>query len=305
MYDLIIVGGGPAAITAGIYAGRKQINTLIITKDWGGQMQWTNRIENYPGFKETGGPELVDKMVNHLKSCAGDAVKVKEGVKAEKITEDKNGFRVKTDKEDFLSKAVIVATGNRPKKLGILGEEEFANKGVSYCPICDGPVFQNKETAVIGGGNAGLESALDLLNYSPKVYLLEFMSQLTGDEALVEEVRQNPKIEVLTNVEAKEIKGQDFVGGLVYKDKKTEKEKEIEVEGVFIEVGSIPNSDLVKDMLELNEHGEIKIDKNNRTSQKGVFASGDCSDIRYKQIVIAAGEGAKALLEASRYLSGD
>lgn len=304
MHDLIIIGGGPAALSAGIYAGRKQINTLLLTKDWGGQMQWTNRIENYPGFSKVSGQDLIEKMVDHFKENTGDFVKIQKEVEVKEITKEEKIFNISLDDNLYQSKSVLVATGRRPKKLGVKGEDEFANKGVSYCPICDGPVFKDKEVAVIGGGNAALESALDLLSYCPKVYILEFMDKLTADEVLINEVKNNSKIEILTNVEVKEIRGENFVGGLVYEDRDNKKTQEVKVEGVFISIGSVANSDFIKNMLELNENGEIKVGKNNKTSQDGVFASGDCTNIRYKQIIIAAGEGAKAALEASRYLSG-
>jgi len=302
-YDLIIIGGGPAAISAGIYAGRKKLRTLLLTKEWGGQLNWTNLIENYPGFESITGPELVRKLVSHLKKYQGQDLEIKEGSEVKKITvENEHLIKVETGKS-YQAKALIIATGRNYKKIGITGEEEFIGKGVSYCVTCDGPLFKDKKVAVIGGGNAGLEAALDLLNYASQIYLLEFLPQLTADESLQERVKNNSKINVLTNVAVEEIKGDRLVKSLVYQEGDSGQNKEIAVEGIFIEAGTIADSFVVKNVIELNQEGEIKIDAQNKTSVRNIFAAGDVTDVSAKQIVVAAGEGAKAALSAYQYLT--
>ncbi len=301
-YDLIIIGGGPAAISTGIYAARKKLKTLLLTKDWGGQLNWTNLIENYPGFELISGPELVKKLVAHLKRYQGEDLEIREGNEVKKIeVENEHSIKVKTDKS-YQAKALIVATGRNYKKLGITGESEFTGKGVSYCVTCDGPLFKDKKVAVIGGGNAGLEAALDLLNYASQIYLLEFLSQLTADESLQERVGNSSKIDIFTNAAVREIKGGQLVESLVYQERSSGQHREIAVQGVFVEVGTIANSALLKNVVELNQEGEIKIDAQNRTSVKNIFAAGDVTDVSGKQIVVAAGEGAKAALNAYQRL---
>jgi len=303
LYDLIIIGGGPAAINAAIYAARKKVKTLLIAKSWGGQMRWTNLIENYLGCDSVTGPELIKKFVHHLETVKKYGLEVKEGEEATEVQMKKDRvIEVKTDKGVYPAKALIVATGRRAKKLGVPGEETFTGKGISHCPTCDAPFFKNKAVAVIGGGNAGLEAALDMTKYASRIYLLEFKPHLMGDECFRERINQYSQIEVITNAEVKEIKGGQFVRGLVYQKRDSGEIKEIAVEGVFIEIGSIPNSHLVANVVELNKEGEIKIDSRNRTSEPNIFAAGDVTDISHKQIIIAAGEGAKAVLNAYEYL---
>ena len=299
---MIIVGGGPAAISAGIYAVRKELKTLLIAQDWGGQLNWTNLIENYPGFESITGPELVKKLVAHLKKYQGEDLEIKEGNEVKKVeVENERLVKVEAD-NSYQAKALILATGRNYKKIGVTGEERFAGKGISYCVTCDGPIFKDKKVAVIGGGNAGLEAALDLLDYASKIYLLEFLPQLTADEYLQKMVRKNSKINILTNVAVQEIKGEQFVNGLVYQERDSQKEKEITLEGVFVGIGTRANSSPVKNVVELNQEGEVKIDEKNRTSVRNIFAAGDVTDVSHKQIVVAAGEGVKAALNVYQYL---
>jgi thioredoxin-disulfide reductase len=303
MYDLIVIGGGPAAITAGIYGARRKLKTLLITKDWNGQVSWTAFVENYPGFESISGPELVDKLVSHLKKTKEYGLEIKKGFEVKEVgLADNDILEIKADSEVYQSKALVIATGRRPKKLGVPGEDKFTGKGVSYCPICDAPLFKDKAVAVVGGGNAGFEAALDLTKYASKIYLLEFAPKLSCDECFVERLEESSKTTILTNVLVKEIKGKDFVESLVYQDRNSKETKEISVEGVFVEIGSVPNSSLVENMVELNEEGEIKIDLKNTTSRQNVFAAGDVTDVSHKQIIIAAGEGAKAALNAYDYI---
>lgn len=303
MYDLIIVGGGPSAVTAGIYAARKKIKTLFLTKDWNGQMNWTNYIENYPGIESITGPELMERMKGHLEKYQGKTLEIKPDFKAEKIEIADSGLvKTRADGDEFESRALIISTGRRYRKLGVPGEEEFQGKGVSYCPVCDAPLFQDKKVAIIGGGNAGAETAFDLVKYAKKIYLLEFQPELNCDASFLERLKQEEKIEIITHAQVKEIKGEKLVKGLLYQDLEEDREKELAVEGVFVEIGTQANSDLVKNVVELNQQGEIKINSRNQTSVKNIFAAGDVTNVSHKQIVIAAGEGAKALLNAADYL---
>ena len=259
-------------------------------------------IENYPGFESITGPELVKKLVAHLKKYQGEDLEIRERSEIKKIEAEKEQLvKVEADKV-YQAKALILATGRNYKKLGIPGEKEFSSKGVSYCVTCDGPIFKDKKVAVIGGGNAGLEAALDLLDYASKIYLLEFLPQLTADEYLQKMVRKNSKINILTNVAVQEIKGEQFVNGLVYQERDSQKEKEITLEGVFVGIGTRANSSPVKNVVELNQEGEVKIDEKNRTSVRNIFAAGDVTDVSHKQIVVAAGEGVKAALNVYQYL---
>ena len=304
MYELIIIGGGPAGISAGIYAARKKLKVLLIAQDWGGQISGTAIIENYPGFELISGPDLVKRLMDHLEKVKEYGLKIQKGNLVQEVSfiENNSVIEVRANGQIYQTKTVIVASGRYPKKLNIPGEEKFLNKGVSYCTTCDGPLFKDKPVAVIGGGNAGLEAALDLASYANKVYLLEFLPQLTADQCFQERAVKNNKINILTDKLVKEIKGDQLVDSLIYQERKSNELKEIAVEGVFIEIGSIANSSFVKNVVELNKEGEIKIDSKNKTSQPNIFAAGGVTDISHKQIVIAAGEGAKAALNAYDYL---
>jgi len=301
MYDLIIIGGGPAAVGAGIYAARKKLKTLLIAKEWGGQLNSAPLIENYPGFESIPGMELSNKFVEHLKK---NKIEIKEGLSIKEIKIEDNGKILKTRSENgnFRAKAAIITTGRIPKKLGISNEEKFIGKGISYCATCDAPLFQDKKVVVVGGANAGLGIALELTDYASKISILEFLPELNADEYLQEKIKKSPKIEIITNALVKEFKGDQFVKGLVYQDRDSKEIKEMSIEGVFIAIGSSANFSLVKNVVELNKQGEIKIDSRNRTSQPNIFAAGDVTDISHKQIIIAAGEGAKAALNAYEYI---
>ena len=300
-YDLIIIGGGPAGVTAGIYAARQKLNTLLITKSFGGQVaRKAVAIENYPGFEEISGMELIKKFEKHLRKQKVD-IERDEVTKLKKIG---NHFFVQTkSKNRFQSKAVIVASGADPRPLEVPGEKEFIGKGLSYCVTCDGPLFEGKTVAVIGGGNAGFEAAIALSNWAKKIYILEFGEKIRADETNQEIVKKTGKVEVITNAEVREIQGAQFVNSLIYQDRKTKKEIKLPVDGIFVEIGSQPATSFVKGLVDFNERDEILVDpKTSQTSLPGLFAAGDIDNVPYKQIVIAAGEGAKAAISAYNYI---
>lgn len=302
IYDLIIIGGGPAGITAGIYAGRQRMKTLLITKEFGGQMvRKSTEVCNYPGFEKISGAELIGKFVEHLEKQESVEVKFLE---AEKIVKEEGIFTVITTKnEKIKSKTVIIATGADPRPLEAEGEKEFIGKGVSYCVTCDGPIFKNKTIAIIGGGNAGLEAALFMTNYSPKIYILEFGSEVKADEENRKEAVVSDKIEIITNAAVKEIKGSNFVESLIYEDNISKERKTLEVQGVFIEIGSQPATSLAKGLVDFTKRDEIQVEAETfQTKTPGLFAAGDNNSGPYKQIVTAAGEGCKASLAAYDYL---
>jgi len=302
IYDLIIIGGGPAGITAGIYAGRQKMKTLLITKEFGGQIaKKATEICNYTGFENISGIDLIEKFVGHLEKQKTVETKFTQIRKIEK-----NGdiFTVITSKaEKIEAKTVIIATGADPRPLEAIGEKEFIGKGVGYCVTCDGPIFRNKTVAIVGGGNAGLEAALFMTNYATKIYVLEFASEIKADEANKNEVAKSEKIEIITNASVKEIKGEIMVSSLVYEDQKTKELKTLEVQGVFIEIGSQPATALAKGLVDFTKRDEIVVESETfSTKTPGLYAAGDNNSGPYKQIITAAGEGCKASLAAYDYL---
>ena len=301
MYELIIIGGGPAGITAGIYATRQKLNTLLVTKDFGGQIaKKAVTIENFPGFEEISGMELIQKLEGHLKKQEIN-IERKEVVKIEKI---ENSFFIYTKENDkFEAKAVIIASGADPRPLEVTGEKEFIGKGVSYCSICDGPIFSGKDVAIIGGGNSAFETALFLSNIVNKIYILEYGSETKADKENQEAVEKAGKTEIITMAALKEIKGDKFVKSIIYQNRETKEEKTLSVEGVFVQIGLQPATSFVKDLNILNEKDEIIIEAETyRTKTPGLFAAGDVNAGQFKQIIIACGEGAKSALAAFNYL---
>ncbi|MCX6718437.1 MAG: FAD-dependent oxidoreductase [Candidatus Staskawiczbacteria bacterium] len=309
IYDLIIIGGGPAGITAGIYAGRQKMKTLLITKEFGGQTaKKATEVCNYPGFERISGMELIDKFVEHLEKQESVEVKFSE---AEKIEKNNDIFTIiTTDNEKLESKSVIIATGVDPRPLEAVGEKEFIGKGISYCVTCDGPIFRNKTIAVIGGGNAGMEAALFMTNYATKIYVLEFGPDIKADEINQKDAKESGKIEIITNAVVKEIKGENFVNSLVYEDNVSKdpstgsgQVKTLQVEGVFIEIGHQPATALAKGLVDFTKRDEIVVENETfATKTPGLFAAGDNNSGPYKQIVTAAGEGCKTALAAYDYL---
>jgi alkyl hydroperoxide reductase subunit F len=299
MYELMIVGGGPAGMTAAVYAARKKLNALLLAKEIGGQVNWTLGIENYMGYQFIEGPELIRKFEEQVKQFPLD-VKAGEGVSS--LVRISQGFEAKADSsETYQAKAAIIATGKRPRPLNVPGEEKFRGRGVTYCAICDGPLFSDMKVAVIGGGNSALEAADDMVKIAEHVYLVSLTS-LTGDQILIDKVKGADNLTIFLEHEVMEITGEDFVSGLKIKNLKSKQERELGVSGVFVEIGLIPNSDLVNGVAALNRIGEIEVNCNNETNVPGLFAAGDVTNVPEKQIVVAAGEGAKAALQAHRYL---
>ncbi|MEK7663849.1 MAG: FAD-dependent oxidoreductase [Patescibacteria group bacterium] len=301
MYDLIIIGAGPAGVSAAVYAVRQRLNMLIISKDLGGQVaKKAVDIENYPGFDKISGPDLVNLYQKQLK--ANDLSIVYDEVS--QIAKNSNIFNVKTNSgKIYEAISVIITSGAESRKLNVPGEEEFAGKGVSYCSLCDGPIFKDKMVAVVGGGNNGFESALFLSNYVKHVYILEYSDKSNTDEENQELVSKNKNIEVITNAKVLKIEGKTFVNSITYENLKTNKEVKLEVSGVFVEIGYIPSTSFTKNLADLNEKGEIIFDpKTLETKTKGLFSAGDCNVSKYKQIVMASGQGAIAALSAYEYI---
>lgn len=298
MYDLIIIGGGPAGMTAGIYATRLGLKTLLITKSFGGLIaKKAVAIENYPGFESISGIDLVRRMEKHLKSQRID-------VEIDEVLNLKKGFSVFTkNKKEFQSKAVILASGSDPRPLEVPGEKEFIGKGLSYCSICDGPLFKDKVVAIIGGGNAGFETAVFLSKIAKKIYILEYGDNPRAFESVQKIVKSAGKTEIIMNAELKEIKGDSFVKAIIYQDLKTKKEKTLDVQGVFVEVGYQPATAYAKGLVKFNKRDEIEVDfETCQTKTPGLFAAGDLNVGMFKQIITAAGEGAKAALAAHNYI---
>lgn len=297
-YDVLVVGGGPAGASAAIYAARKGIRTGIVAERFGGQVMDTMGIENFISVKKTEGPKLVASLEEHVKEYDIDVMNLQRA----KHLEKKELIEVELENGAILkSKSVIVSTGARWRNVGVPGEAEFKNKGVAYCPHCDGPLFTGKDVAVIGGGNSGIEAAIDLAGIVKHVTVLEFMPELKADAVLQERLNSLPNVTVLKNVQTKEITGTDKVNGISYIDRETEEVHHVELQGVFVQIGLVPNTDWLGETVE-RVRGEIVTDKHGATNVPGVFAAGDCTNNPYKQIIISMGSGANAALGAFDYL---
>jgi alkyl hydroperoxide reductase subunit F len=299
MYELIIVGGGPAGMTAAVYAARKQLNTLLISSDIGGQVMWTNSVENYMGYQFIEGDELIARFQKQVDQFPIDQ---KIGQKVTQIRKIDGGLEVVSEKGDaYQGKAVILASGKRPRRLNVAGEMELTGRGVTYCSICDGPEYAGQRVAVIGGGNSALEAVLDVVKVAEHVDMVS-VTPLTGDPIMIDKLSDAHNLTIYTEQQTEKILGENTVSGIVIKDLKTGASKQLDVTGIFIEVGLVPNSDMAKDLLKLNQVGEVPININCETEIPGFFAAGDVTTAPEKQIIIAAGEGAKAALQAHRYL---
>jgi len=311
MYDLAIIGGGPAGVAAGIYAARKKIKTILITDIFGGQSLVSDQIQNWIGTKNITGLDLTKNLEEHLRAQEG--IDIKAGVlvldikKGPSLFEDglpdKRGAQfVKSEGftlglkngEEIKAKYILITAGSRRKKLEVPGEKEFEGRGVVYCATCDAPIFRGKTVAVVGGGNSGLESVIDLLPYATKIYLLSRYGELKGDKITQEKIKKSDKVEVIYNAAVQEIVGKDFVTGLKYKT--GDNNHELELGGVFVEIGSTPNSGLLKDLVKLNERGEVIVDHKTQKAGEGIWAAGDVTDVLYKQNNISVGDAIKAAL---------
>ncbi len=301
MYDTIIIGGGPAGLTAAIYTCRKRTSTLVLTMDIGGQTNLTQDIENYPGYEMGPGIDLM-KLFEKQALKFGAEIKM---AKVEKVRQEKDGFSVEIgDKTKYNAKTIIVAYGKVPQSLGIPGEDELMGKGVSTCVTCDAPLFKGKTVVVIGGGNSAVDGAIELAGIAKKVYLIHRRDQFRGDESSVEKVKKDENIEIVLNSVATEIKGDKVVKSVTIENVKKKEKRELQVDGVFIEIGYVVDNSMIKDIVKVNKFNEIVINEKCRTSCKGIFAAGDVTTVPFKQTIIAAGDGAKAALQAHAYLKG-
>lgn len=298
-FDVLVVGGGPGGASAAIYAARKGIRTGVVSERFGGQILDTAAIENFISVNRTEGPRLAANLEEHVKEYDIDVMNLQRATRLEKKDyvelELENGAVLK-------SKSVILSTGARWRNVGVPGEKEFRNKGVAYCPHCDGPLFEGKDVAVIGGGNSGVEAAIDLAGIVKHVTVLEFGGTLKADSVLQDRLHSLPNVKVITNAQTTEITGSDNVDGLTYMDRETEETHRIDLEGVFVQIGLVPNTDWLGDVVERNKFGEIVVDKRGATNVPGLFAAGDCTDAAYKQIIISMGAGATASLSAFDYI---
>jgi len=302
MYDVIVIGGGPGGVAAGVYAARKKMKTLLLTETFGGQSAVSATIENWIGEVSIPGFEYAQKLEKHLKAQEDIEIKVPE--KASEIKKVNGGFEVLSDKgETYQTKTIIYTAGAQHRHLNVPGEEKFTGKGVVYCSTCDAPFFKEKTVAVVGTGNSGLEACQDLFSYASKIYLVSNNEKIAGDPITAQEVLSHEKVEVIYNASTKEIEGEAMVTGIMYEDIQTQEKKRVDLDGIFVEIGMVPNTELVQELVELNDWGEIKVDhRTAQTSQEGIFAAGDCVDVKFKQNNIAAGLGCVAALSAHEYV---
>lgn len=296
MHDVIIIGAGPAGITASVYTARKSLDTMVITKDIGGQAAWSGDVENYTGYQFITGPELASKFEEHMRSYR---VTLRENESVAKIAKREQFVSVMTDRGTFEAKSVIIASGKRSRELNVPGEREFKNRGLTYCATCDGPLFSGKDVAVIGGGNSALDAALQLTRIARHVYVVNNTARLGGDPLMRQKVEQSTQVTVFNDSRVTAILGERMVTGAIVHHKDTQ--EHLAVQGIFVEIGLIPNSEFAEGV-EKNELGEIKVNRFNETNIPGIFAAGDVTDVPEKQIIIAAGEGSKAALSVFRYL---
>ena len=300
LYDVTVIGTGPAATSAAIYAVRKGLNVAMIGVKVGGQVLDTNEIENIIGTTTTTGSKYAESLEKHMKEYP---IAFKDGHLVKEVKKDgKDKILVTDDGTEYRTKTVIVATGAKHRHLGIPGEEEFTGKGVHFCTTCDGPFYKGLDVTIVGGGNSGVEAALDMSGIAKSVTLIEFMPELKADQVLQDKLAERENITVHKNTATKEVKGTEFVEKIVYANRDTNEDVEVKMDGLFIEIGLSANTSVVEGVVERNKIGEIIIDENNMTSEKGIFAAGDCTTVKHKQIVIAVGEGAKAALSAFNYL---
>ena len=299
MYEIMIIGGGPAGLSTSVYAARKRLETLLVSVDIGGQLNNNWGIENYLGYQFIEGPELVEKFSSQVNQFP---IEQKIGEKVRELITIEGGFEAVTETDErYQAKAVILATGKKPRRLNVPGENEFMGKGVTYCAICDGPIFAGQRVAVIGGGNSALEAALDMVKIAEHVDLVS-LTPLSGDAILAERLRESRKVDIYLGYKVERITGEQLVRSVLIKNDQGDDKKKLSVGGVFVEIGLEPNAEPVAGLLKLNQKGEVPVSCTCETTVPGLYAAGDVTDIPEKQILIAAGEGAKAALQAHRYL---
>jgi len=310
IYDLIIIGGGPAGSAAAVYAARKKLKTLLVISGWGGQSVVSEKIYNWIGSPSISGAELAQNFKKHVLENVGESLEVKENSKVNNISKKDTNFLIKTDEnEEFETKTILIASGSGRRKLTAKNADTLEHKGLTYCASCDGPLFTDMDVAVIGGGNAAFGSASQLLAYCKSVTLIIRSDSFRADQVTIDKVLKNPKMKVIKNADILEIQGDKFVEGIVYKDKTSGparnassiadaggENKELKVAGIFVEIGQIPNTDFAKDLVPLDEIGKIKIDAwSQKTQTPGIWAAGDCTNIHYHQNLIAAGDAVRAI----------
>lgn len=298
-YDLIIIGAGAAGLTAAIYASRRELKTLVLSMNLGGQAAMASDIENYPGSETKSGVELMKKFAEAAKKFGAEIV-YDEATSIKKIDD---GFEVTAKREKYQSKTIIIASGKKPRLLNAKGEGKFHGKGIVYCATCDAPLFRDKDVAVVGGGNSAFDAAILLTKIAKKVYLIHRREEFRAEESDVEKFKKKNNIELVLNCEITEIKGDDFIKSVIVKNNQDGSEKEIMLSGLFVEIGYDVDPKLFKDLVKMDEVNQIKTDSCGRTSTSGIFAAGDITDVPYKQIVISAGAGAKAALCAYDYIN--
>ena len=300
VYDTLIIGGGPAGLNAALYAKRKGLKVGIITERLGGQVMDTSTVENYLGYESMTGEGLVSKFIQHVENLQ---VPILKEARVDRLTKEDGLHRVQLKNGDsYRSRTLVLATGSKPRKLGIPGEQEFSGKGVAYCAICDGPFFEGLDVVIAGGGNTAVESAIDLAKIANRVDLVH-RSRFRADKVLVDQLQKYPNIHVHLETQMEEIKGEAMVTGIQVLDKKTGNRRTMNTNGIFVEIGYLPNSDAFKETVAVNDRGEITVDAFGRTSEEGIFAAGDITTIPYKQIITSAGDGAKVALAVNDYLN--
>ncbi len=303
IYDLAILGGGPAGVAAGVYASRKKLSTVFITTNFESQSAVSDDIQNWIGTVSLSGQELAENLKKHLEHYAGDVVKLQVGEYVKEISKKDTRFVITTDKNTYEAQTILIATGSIRRKLEIPGAAEYENKGLTYCASCDGPLFAGKDVIVVGGGNAGFETAAQLLAYTKSVTLIHKDSTFKADPVTVQKVIAHPHMKALTDTESIKIDGEKFVTSYTFKNKKTGEETTLPVQGIFVEIGALPNTEFAKNIVERNQYGQIIVDpKTQMTNTPGIWAAGDCTDGLYHQNNIAAGDAVKALEDIYLYL---
>ncbi len=300
LYDVLVIGGGPAGLNTALYAKRKGLNVGIITERLGGQVMDTSTVENYLGYESMTGEGLVNKFIGHVQNLQ---VPILKEVQVEELTKDEGIHQVHLKNGDhYQGRTLVLATGSKPRKLGIPGEKEFSGKGVAYCAICDGPFFEGLDVVIAGGGNTAVESAIDMAKIAGRVDLVH-RSQLRADQCLVDQVKNYDNIHVHLETQMEEIMGEAMVTGIKVLDRTTGERKIMNTNGIFVEIGYLPNSEAFKEYVQLNDRKEIIVDAYGRTNNDGIFAAGDITTIPYKQIITSAGDGAKVALAVNDYLN--